>query len=57
MRSAVVFLMVLFMVFVGAFAFASSGQESESDLAPMTGADPTSFTKFAVEEGAIIVFS
>ena len=57
MRKTVVFLMVLCMALAGAVAFAGSVQESESDLAPMTGADPTSFAKFAVEEGASIVFS
>ena len=58
MKRALTIIMVLVFLCVGTTLFAGGDQDSgSSTLAEMTGADASSFTKFAVEEGASIVFS
>ncbi len=58
MKRALTIIMVLVFLCAGTALFAGGDQDSgSSTLAEMTGADASSFTKFAVEEGASIVFS
>ncbi|MCK4541374.1 MAG: sugar ABC transporter substrate-binding protein [Spirochaetales bacterium] len=58
MKRVLTLIMVLAFLCAGTALFANGKQEAEpSGLAEMTGADATSFTKFAVEEGAKLVLS
>ena len=58
MKRVLTLIMVLAFLCAGTALFAGGQEEAEpSSLGEMTGADATSFTKFAVEEGATIVFS
>ncbi len=58
MKRVLTLIVVLALLCTVTTLFAGGAKDAESsDLAEMTGADATSFTKFAVEEGASIVFS
>ncbi len=57
-KKALTVTIVLVLLFAGTTLFAGGNQDTGSlNLAELTGADAESFTKFAVEEGATLVFS